>query len=126
MKILSSFGGVRPDPDGLWMVTTLARFFVGMGPLRSLLAITTVSLVALAPFALLDPSGVVRGAVVPALATLVAFVLPLDMSMSRVFMSGAEAPEVARYARIIRCEAWLLVLLVSVWVPTLWARLGSG
>jgi hypothetical protein len=44
------------------------------GPLRSLLAIATVSLVALAPFALLDPSGVIRGAVAPALATLVAFV----------------------------------------------------
>ncbi len=110
----------------MWMVTMVTRFFVGMGPLRSLLAIATVSLVALAPFALLEPSRVIWGAVAPALATLVAFVLPLDMSMSRVFMSGAEAPEVARYARIIRCEAWLLVLLVSAWVPTLWARLGSG
>ncbi len=108
----------------------LGRFIARMGVLRVLLALVTVGLSGLAPFA---PGagveggalGVLAGAVVPALATLVAFVLPLDMTMSRIFMSGADGAEVARYARIIRCEAWLLALLLAAWVPIFVVILGS-
>jgi hypothetical protein len=93
-----------------------------------MLAIATLSLIALAPFARgeLQHTGVLRGAVVPALATLIAFVLPLDMTMSRVFMSDSQGIEAARYGRIIRFEAWLLALLLAVWVPTLAVKLVSG
>ncbi len=113
------------------MVMPVARFISRMGPLRSVLAVVTVCLCALAPFALggseAEPSvlGILGGAVAPAVATLVAFLLPLDMTMSRVFMSGADRAEAARYARIIRCEAWLLASLLAAWVPTLVVALGA-
>lgn len=50
-------------------------------------------------------------------ALMMAFVLPLDLLMTCVFMSGKDEAERARYRRILAAEGAAFVLLILVWTP---------
>ncbi|MGH8507945.1 MAG: hypothetical protein ACREVH_04410 [Gammaproteobacteria bacterium] len=98
------------------------RNLVGfVGPLRTLLIATVAILVAAAPCAegATGHSGwdVVRGAVAPALATLAALALPVDMAMAGIFMT--QASERSRYRTILRLDLLLLILLLIAWIPVI-------
>ncbi|MDX1514367.1 MAG: hypothetical protein R3174_11570, partial [Gammaproteobacteria bacterium] len=54
------------------------------------------------------------------------FVLPLDITMSVVFMSDKEGEERRRYQRIIRTEAVLFVLMLLSWIPFLYRLLKTA
>ena len=55
--------------------------------------------------------------IAPPLAVMLVFVVPLDMLMTRVYMSGKQGAERARYRRILIAEGAALVLLVAAWTP---------
>lgn len=55
--------------------------------------------------------------IAPPLAVMMAFVVPLDMLMSRIYMTDKPAAERARYRRILAAEALALGLLVAAWTP---------
>lgn len=60
--------------------------------------------------------------VFPALVAVVAFLLPLDMLMCRIFRSEREGMELQRYADIMRYELVTLALMLAAWTP-FWIRL---
>ena len=55
--------------------------------------------------------------VAPPLAVMMAFVVPLDMLMTRIYMADKEGAERARYRRILTTEALAFALLVGAWTP---------
>lgn len=55
--------------------------------------------------------------VAPPLAVMMAFVIPLDMLMSRLYMADKRGAERARYRRILTAEALAFVLLAAAWTP---------
>ncbi len=104
------------------------RFIKHIGPLRGMLAAAVLLLIAVAPFAGSEESyktgwEVIRGAVAPALAVIFAFVLPLDILMSLIFMTDQEEAGRHRYKRVIYLDALLLAGLLLAWVPVIVARL---
>lgn len=48
---------------------------------------------------------------------IVLFVLPLDMTMARIFMSGESHDDRLRLRKIIQIEGLLFILLLLAWVP---------
>lgn len=101
-------------------MTTLFR---RLGILRSALAVTAVALIVTAPFS----GGAVQfegwalwpTLVAPTLMVILAFVLPLDLMMTRVFMSDVDAGEHARLRFVLRVETVLFVVLLLAWFPFL-------
>lgn len=98
----------------------MGRFFRFMGPLRALLVIATVVVILSAPFA----GGVeyrdwrlLPTVIAPTFMMLLVFVLPLDFTMTRVFMTGASGEDRARYRRILWIEAALFVGMLAAWFP---------
>lgn len=92
-----------------------------LGALRVLLAILVVLVVICAPFSG-GPTGhsgwrLLTTVVAPSLFVMTAFVLPLDMLMSRLFMADADEPRRGRLQRVIRIELGLLVVLLAAWSP---------
>ena len=115
------------------------------GALRIALLAAVAILVASAPFATLDPDamdaidlaralivenaalgsrdmdlslGIVWAALVaPPLAVMMAFVVPLDMLMSRIYMTDKHGAERARFRRILAVEALALAALIAAWAP---------
>lgn len=64
------------------------------------------------------PLGVVWTTLIaPPLAVMLAFVVPLDMLMSRVYMADKRGAERARYRRILAAEALAFLLLAAAWTP---------
>ena len=55
--------------------------------------------------------------IAPPLAVMMVFVVPLDMLMSRIYMTDKHGAERARYRRILAAEAVALALLVTAWTP---------
>ena len=55
--------------------------------------------------------------IAPALFVMLVFLLPLDMMMSAVFMSGREPATRARFRRIILAELALLAIMALSWLP---------
>ena len=109
---------------------------VELGPLRVALLAAVAVLVASAPFSAhhpgaFDVSTVLAtddgpfpafGAiwltlVAPPLAVMIAFVVPLDMLMSRIYMADKHGAERGRYRRILATEALAFLLLVAAWTP---------
>ncbi len=66
------------------------------------------------------------GVVAPSFYVIMLFVLPLDMTMSRVFMGEAQGDERARYRFIIRLELVLLALMLLAWLPFILRLLESA
>ena len=94
-------------------------FFSKLGPLRGIMAVVVVILTVAAPFA---GGGVqytgwrmLPTLIAPAVAPIFFFVLPLDMMMCGVYMSGQGEVERARYRYIIRADLVLWLLLTVAW-----------
>ena len=132
----------EPDPH---RAPALHERIVELGALRIALLAAIAVLVASAPFASFGPDGfggidvsralgVEGGApgsreinlplgllwttlVAPPLAVMMAFVVPLDMLMGRIYMTDTQGTERARYRRILAVEALALALLVATWTP---------
>ena len=118
---------------------------LALGALRIALLAAVAVLVASAPFASLDPGAMdaidlARALIVenpalgsrdldlslglvwttlvaPPLAVMVFFVVPLDMLMTRIYMSDKHGAQRARYRRILVVEAAALLVLVAAWAP---------
>ena len=61
--------------------------------------------------------------VAPPLAVMMAFVVPLDMLMSRIYMTDKHGAQRARYRRILAAETLAFLLLVAAWAPFFFALL---
>ena len=108
----------------------LARLVDTLGPLRCVLMVAVMVAAGGAFFAgggHYDPMSwqIVPRAIVPTMAVALLFVLPLDMLMTRVFMSDKAGEALARYRRVLRIEAGAYALLVLAWSPFLLRLLGG-
>ena len=94
------------------------RFF---GALRLLLVVTVLVLIVVAPFAdgpaYTTGWALVRSVIAPTVFVIMAFVVPLDITMTLVFMSNREGPEQRRLKRIAQVEAVLFVAMLAAWAP---------
>lgn len=68
----------------------------------------------------------VTSVVAPAFYVIMLFVLPLDITMTRVFMKEAQGTERARYGFIIRLELALFALMLLAWLPFILKLLESA
>lgn len=98
------------------------RHLVNMfGALRMLLVVSVIALIIAAPFSdgSVHTTGwlLVRSVIAPTLFVIMAFVLPLDITMTLVFMSDRQGPERCRLRRIAQIEAALLVAMLIAWTP---------
>lgn len=97
----------------------LRDFVSFFGVLRTLLVLVVVALVIAAPFydgpvhAMGWP--LVRGVIAPALFAIMVFVLPLELTMTLVFMSGGQ--DRRRLRIIVLTEAALFVAMLAAWTP---------
>ena len=102
-------------------MSRLREFATMFGALRVLLVITVVALVIAAPFS--DGSvhttgwALVRSVIAPTMFVIMAFVLPLDITMTLVFMSDRQGAERRRLRLIVQTEAVLLVVMFVAWLP---------
>lgn len=108
----------------------LKSIVAALGPLRVMLAVMTVLVILAAPFAEVSPELVTGWAmwprtIAPAFMPIIAFVLPLDIIMSRLIMMDKPPESRARYRFIIWCDLILLTILVLAWLPFLSALFGD-
>ena len=101
----------------------LRDFVNSFGPLRVLLVLGVVGLVIAAPFsgAPTHATGwpLVRSVIAPTLFVIMAFVLPLDLAMTLVFMSDRQGPERRRLRIIALAESALFIVMLAAWAPLL-------
>jgi hypothetical protein len=97
------------------------RLLLALGPLRALLAACVVLVIACAPFATGETQvrdwRFLPSVLGPTLMLLLFFVLPLDMTMSWVFMQDRDDADRRRYRLIIGTEALLFAAMVLAWLP---------
>lgn len=102
----------------------LRVFFETFGVLRASMVIMVVGLIIAAPFQG-DPSSsasgweLARGVIAPTLFAVMIFVLPLDFTMTKVFMSDRGESEKRRLRIVARTEGLLFVLMFAAWSPML-------
>ena len=93
------------------------------GALRVLLVIGVIALIVAAPFsdgpAHTTGWPLVRSVIAPTLFVIMVFVLPLDITMTLVFLSDRQGPERRRLRRIVQTEAVLFVAMLTAWIPLL-------
>ena len=92
-----------------------------IGALRCALMATTLLVVCAAPFAdgqvYYHDWRLLPSVVAPSVMMMLAFALPLDITMSKVFMVDAGAEERDRLRFVIRLELFAFVLLFAAWSP---------
>lgn len=99
----------------------LSKFCRRIGALRCGLTLITLLVIGAAPFA--DGSAHLHdwrlfpSVIAPSVMIILLFVLPLDMTMARIFMGDAEDDERARLRAIVRLEFLELVLMLLAWSP---------
>ena len=104
----------------------LTLFFAALGDLgilRQLLLGMVIVVVFAAPFA----DGTVHmhdwrllpSVVAPSVMMMLVFAVPLDMTMTRIFMLDASGDERRRLRRILRIEAIAYAVLLASWTPFL-------
>ena len=80
-----------------------------------------VALIVVAPFSdgPVHATGwpLVRSVIGPTLFAIMVFVLPLDITMTLVFMSSRQGAERRRLRFIARTEAVLFVVMLGAWMP---------
>lgn len=92
-----------------------------MNPLRKILAIVTLSIACIGPF--LDGTADTHGwrifptVIAPAVMMILVFMLPLDMTMARIFLSDADEAHRQRLKSAIKLDAWLMLILLVAWLP---------
>ena len=101
----------------------LRNFLRSFGALRVLLVLGVVALIIAAPFsdgpAHATGWPLVRNVIAPTLFVIMAFVLPLDITMTLVFMSDRQGPERHRLRLIAQTEAVLFIAMLAAWIPLL-------
>ena len=101
--------------------TRVARLAGEFGALRLMLGLLVLLVCTASPFS--EGPAAYAGwqlattVIAPALFVMLVFLLPLDMIMSAVFMSGGDGEVRRRFRRIILAELGLLALMVIVWMP---------
>ena len=99
----------------------MCRLAAELGPLRLMLALLVVVVSAAAAFsegpAMYVGWRLATTVIAPAVFVMLVFLLPLDMIMSAVFMSGGSPVRRARFRRIIAVELVFLVAMVIAWLP---------
>ena len=94
---------------------------LSIGPLRLGLTVIVIVLVVAAFFtdgrAHMHDWRLFPSVVAPSLVMMVIFVLPLDITMSCVFMSDAEAPERRRLRTAVMVDSVLFIVLIAAWMP---------
>ena len=94
-----------------------------IGALRAMLLASVAVVIAAAPFAdgsvHVEDWRIFPSVIAPTLMMMLVFTLPLDITMSRIFMSDAVAAEHERLSFVIKLEIIALVLLVAAWTPFL-------
>lgn len=108
-------------PDRIRHDHVVIDYLRRIGALRAILLASSLAVVVLAPFA----GGYPQTSGFPLLTTLLApvfyviviFLLPLDMMMTGIFMSGKPQAERERYKLILKSEAVALLALVLSWGP---------
>ena len=108
----------------------MRRFFQTFGALRGVLVIVVIALICLGPFSGGDVKAtgvsVLMTVVAPAFYVIMLFVVPLDITMSFVFMSDKEDRERTRYRFIIRAEIALFLLMILFWFPFIYGLLKTA
>jgi hypothetical protein len=96
-------------------------WFAGFGPLRVLLIVTVGLLAMVGPFSggSVDFAGfaLITTLVAPVAYAIFMFVLPLDMTMTALFMTDATRVRRAALKRALITEAVLLALMLLAWLP---------
>ena len=104
-------------------MSRLRDFVRQFGALRVLLVLCVVGLVIAAPFsggpAYATGWPLVRSVIAPTLFVIMAFVLPLDLVMTLVFMSGRQGPERRRLLIVALVEGVLFIAMLAAWAPFL-------
>ncbi len=99
----------------------LKQIFSRLGALRAMLVTIVLLLIVMGPIsggeARVSGFALFTSVVAPAFYVIMLFVLPLDITMSRVFMGEAQGEEKLRYRFIIRLEIVLLALMLLAWLP---------
>ena len=99
------------------------EFTSRLGALRVILVIGVIALIVAAPFSdgPTHTTGwpLVRSVIAPTLFVIMAFVLPLDITMTLVFMSERQGSERRRLRLVARTEAVLFVAMLAAWLPLL-------
>lgn len=99
----------------------LKQIFSRLGALRTMLVTIVLLLILMGPIsggeARVSGFALFTSVVAPAFYVIMLFVLPLDITMSRVFMGEAQGEEKLRYRFIIRLELVLLALMLLAWLP---------
>jgi len=103
------------------MIKKIKDLAAKLGVLRLLLVLIVLWFVVSAPFAgteiVYSGWSMVPTLLVPVLVPIVFFVLPMDITMSRVFMSDAEGDVRNRYKLVIIMDIALFVVLLVAWLP---------
>ena len=110
-----------PDDRSPSPTLTVADRLHELGALRVALLAVIAILVLSAPFASTEidfsPGRIWPTLLAAPVALMMAFVILLDMLMTRIYMTDTESHERARFRRILAAEAAAFVLLVAAWVP---------
>ncbi len=99
----------------------LNGWFARYGVLRGMLLLAALAIAAVGPF--VDDTVHIRdwrvlpSVVAPSLMMILLFALPLDMTMTCIFMTDATGAERARLRGALRAEALVFGLLVLTWIP---------
>jgi hypothetical protein len=115
---MSQTSALRPDSDSpRFPRTGLAR---RVGALRILLAVVVLLCLPMAFFPSTDPVGwqTIPSYVVPGLVVCIAWGLPFDILMSRIFLLGSDATDYRhRHRSIVTFDLVLLAALLIFWGP---------
>ena len=107
----------------------IGLFLRELGFLRGALFAILAFLLVVAPISggPIEVSGwaLVTTVIAPVMYVVMLFVVPLDMTMTRVFMSSKGDEELPRYRRIFWAECIFYVVLLIAWAPFV-IRLFSG
>lgn len=99
----------------------LRNIWLFLGPLRSMLYAFIAILIVCAGFSLggMQKSGIMMfpTLIAPALVPMLFFVIPLDMTMCKIMMSGKDAAARRRYSRIIYWDLAIMLALAAAWSP---------
>ena len=99
----------------------ILSWFEGFGSLRLLLIVVAILLTLLGPFSggSVDFAGfaLITTLVAPVAYAIFIFVLPLDMTMSALFMTDTTPQRRAALKRALITEAVLLATMLCAWLP---------
>lgn len=90
-------------------------------PLRALLLVITLIVSCVGPFldGTADPHTwrIIPTVIAPAFMLILVFALPLDMTMTLVFMSDTAPERRAQLKRELKLEAAAMLLMLAAWTP---------